>query len=76
MARPITLTCVSNEVGGPYISNAVFQGVLLADLLAEAGVADGAEQVYSTSLDGWTCGFPVAAAIDGSGRHDRAGHER
>ena len=70
LARPqveriVTLTCVSNEVGGEYISNAVWQGVLLADLLEEAGVQTGAEQVFSTSLDGWTSGFPVAAALDG-----------
>ncbi len=63
--RVITLACVSNEVGGQYISNAVFQGVLLADVLREAGVQPGAEQVFSTSVDGWTCGFPVAAALDG-----------
>jgi DMSO/TMAO reductase YedYZ molybdopterin-dependent catalytic subunit len=56
---------VSNEVGGEYISNASFQGVMLADLLNEAGVQSGAEQVFSTSLDGWTCGFPVAVALDG-----------
>ncbi len=70
LARPqveriVTLCCVSNEVGGEYISNASFQGVMLADLLREAGVRDEAEQVFSTSLDGWTCGFPVAAALDG-----------
>ncbi len=38
---------------------------MLADLLDEAGVQSGAEQVFSTSLDGWTCGFPVAVALDG-----------
>ena len=70
LARPqveriVTLCCVSNEVGGEYISNASFRGVMLADLLREAGVRDAAEQVFSTSLDGWTCGFPVAAALDG-----------
>ena len=70
LARPqveriITLCCVSNEVGGEYISNASFQGVLLADLLKEAGVQQGAEQVFSTSLDGWTSGFPVSVALDG-----------
>ena len=63
--RIVTLCCVSNEVGGEYISNATFQGIMLADLLNEAGVQNGAEQVFSTSLDGWTCGFPVAAALDG-----------
>ncbi|MEP7112447.1 MAG: molybdopterin-dependent oxidoreductase, partial [Ilumatobacteraceae bacterium] len=70
LARPqveriVTLCCVSNEVGGEYISNATFQGVMLADLLNEAGVRAGAEQVFSTSLDGWTCGFPVEVALDG-----------
>jgi DMSO/TMAO reductase YedYZ molybdopterin-dependent catalytic subunit len=43
----------------------VWQGVLLADLLDEAGVESGVEQVFSTSVDGWTCGFPIEAALDG-----------
>ena len=70
LARPqieriVTLACVSNEVGGDLISNASWQGVLLADILGEAGVQPGAEQIYSESLDGWTCGFPVPVALDG-----------
>jgi DMSO/TMAO reductase YedYZ molybdopterin-dependent catalytic subunit len=63
--RTITICCVSNEVGGPYIGNAVWQGVLLADLLTEAGIDSRAEQIFGTSVDGWTCGFPVGAAFDG-----------
>jgi len=63
--RTVTLCCVSNEVGGDLIGNAVFRGVMLRDLLDKAGVQAGAEQVYSTSLDGWTCGFPVEIAFDG-----------
>lgn len=63
--RTITMCCVSNEVGGPYIGNAVWQGVLLSDVLNLAGVRPEAEQVYSTSLDGWTSGFPVEVALDG-----------
>jgi DMSO/TMAO reductase YedYZ molybdopterin-dependent catalytic subunit len=63
--RTITLCCVSNEVGGPYIGNAVWQGVLLKDVLDLAGVQPAAEQVFSTSYDGWTCGFPTSVALDG-----------
>lgn len=63
--RTITICCVSNDVGGPYIGNAVWQGVALADVLREAGIQPDAEQVFSRSIDGWTCGFPVAAALDG-----------
>lgn len=62
--RPVTMTCVSNEIGGPYISTANFTGVLLADILKEAGVQRGADQVFTTSVDGWTCGSPTAVLND------------
>jgi DMSO/TMAO reductase YedYZ molybdopterin-dependent catalytic subunit len=64
VARTITLTCVSNEVGGPYVSTATFVGTPLADLLREAGVRDGADQVLSTSSDGWTAGTPTAVLLE------------
>ncbi len=62
---PVTLSCVSNEVGGNLVGNAVWQGVPLVELLDEAGVRPGATQIASRSVDGWTCGFPTAAAYDG-----------
>ncbi len=65
LEAPITMTCVSNEVGGNLVSNAVFLGVPLRDLLAEAGVQDGADQIASTSVDGFSTGTPVAACTDG-----------
>ena len=61
----VTLTCVSNVVGGSLIGNAWWSGVRLADLLAEAGVQDGADAVLQTSEDGWTCGTPLSALTDG-----------
>lgn len=60
-----TLMCVSNEIGGGLIGNAVWTGVRLADILREAGVQEGANQVFLTSADGWTAGFPTEAALDG-----------
>lgn len=63
--RTITICCVSNEVGGPYVGNAIWQGVSLAEILREAGIQESAEQVFSRSVDGWTCGFPIDAALDG-----------
>jgi DMSO/TMAO reductase YedYZ molybdopterin-dependent catalytic subunit len=65
--RIVTLCCVSNPVGGPYISNARFIGVLLRDLLNEAGVKPGADQLLSTSVDGYTAGTPVDALLDDRG---------
>jgi DMSO/TMAO reductase YedYZ molybdopterin-dependent catalytic subunit len=63
----ITLCCVSNPVGGPYISTSKFSGVLLRDLLEEAGVHPGADQLLSTSVDGFTAGTPVDTLMDGRG---------
>jgi DMSO/TMAO reductase YedYZ molybdopterin-dependent catalytic subunit len=62
--RTITMTCVSNEVGGPYISTADFVGVELRDILLEAGVRPGADQVLSTSLDSWTAGTPTDVVME------------
>ena len=63
--RDITLTCVSNPIGGPYIGNARWVGALLAPLLKKAGVQSGADQILSKSVDGFTVGTPVAAVMDG-----------
>jgi DMSO/TMAO reductase YedYZ molybdopterin-dependent catalytic subunit len=61
----VTLACVSNPTGGPYVGNALWQGVRIADLLAEAGVDPASTQLLSTSADGWTCGTPVSSLNDG-----------
>ena len=61
----ITLSCVSNEVGGNLVGNAVWTGVPLAALLDMAGVHEGATQIVGRSVDGWTGGFPTEIAFDG-----------
>lgn len=64
VSRTITMTCVSNPVGGPYLSTATFLGVDLRDLLLEAGVRPGADQLLSTSTDGWTAGTPLDVLLE------------
>ncbi|MFI9588803.1 molybdopterin-dependent oxidoreductase [Nonomuraea sp. NPDC052265] len=61
----ITLTCVSNEVGGPYVGNARWLGVRMTDVLRRAGLRSGADMLLSTSDDGFTCGTPVDVVMDG-----------
>ena len=61
----VTLTCVSNPVGGNLISNASWTGYRVRDLLADAGVHADADMVLSTSSDGFTAGTPVEALTDG-----------
>ncbi len=70
LARPmieryITLSCVSNQIGGDLVGNALFQGVRLKDVLDEAGVHPDATQVVSRSIDGWTAGSPTSVIMDG-----------
>jgi DMSO/TMAO reductase YedYZ molybdopterin-dependent catalytic subunit len=70
LARPqieryITLSCVSNPIGGDLIGNALWQGVLLRDVLEEAGVQPGATQIVSRSIDDWTAGTPTEIVMDG-----------
>jgi DMSO/TMAO reductase YedYZ molybdopterin-dependent catalytic subunit len=63
--RDITLTCVSNEVGGEYAGNARWIGIPLGTVLEEAGVQAGADQIVSRSIDGMSIGTPTAVALDG-----------
>lgn len=63
--RDITLTCVSNEVGGELVGNARWLGVPVRTLLEEAGLSPDADQVVSRSVEGMTIGTPVQALIDG-----------
>jgi DMSO/TMAO reductase YedYZ molybdopterin-dependent catalytic subunit len=60
----VTLTCVSNEVGGDLIGNALWSGVLLKDLLQEAGPSNDADAIQSTSKDGFTAGTPLSTLLD------------
>ncbi len=63
--RDITLTCVSNEVGGPYCGSTRWLGVPVAPLLRRAGPDPAADQVLSSSLDGFTASTPLAVLLDG-----------
>ncbi|MCW2513649.1 MAG: sulfite oxidase-like oxidoreductase [Mycobacterium sp.] len=57
----VTMTCVSNPVGGDLISTAKWTGYRVRDLLAGAGVHPDADMVLSRSIDGFTAGTPVEA---------------
>lgn len=63
--RFVTLSCVSNQVGGGLVGNAKWLGVPLSDILDRAGVQPGADQIVGVSVDGFTVGFPTEVAGDG-----------
>ncbi|MER7073917.1 molybdopterin-dependent oxidoreductase [Terrabacter sp. NPDC000476] len=60
----VTLTCVSNEVGGDLVGNAVWTGWPVRELLAMAGPKAGADMVLQTSVDGFTASTPIGALTD------------
>ncbi|WP_157017580.1 molybdopterin-dependent oxidoreductase [Cryptosporangium arvum] len=63
--RVITLSCVSNEVGGTLAGTARWLGVPLKALLDEVQPEGGADQIVTRSVDGWTCGTPTSVVRDG-----------
>ena len=64
--RDVTIMCVSNPIGGDLIGTARWLGTPLLPLLERAGIEPGANQLFSTSVDGWTCSTP----LDGLGERE------
>ena len=60
----VTLSCVSNEVGGGLVGNARWQGVALRELLDRAGVQPGGTQIVGRSVEDFTAGFPTAIGMN------------
>ncbi|MDN5697520.1 MAG: molybdopterin-dependent oxidoreductase [Rubrobacter sp.] len=66
----VTMSCVSNEVGGGLVSHGRWTGVLLSDVLEEAGIrrdniGGASEQLVGRAVDGWEAGFRTDIAFDG-----------
>jgi DMSO/TMAO reductase YedYZ molybdopterin-dependent catalytic subunit len=59
-----TLECISNEVGGRYMSNGEWTGFPLKDLLAEVGVQPGVYDVVFHAADDYSDSIPLRAALD------------
>lgn len=60
----VTLSCVSNKIGGDLVGNAKWAGIPLQRLLKRAGVKPQATQILGRSVDGWTGVFPLELAQD------------
>jgi DMSO/TMAO reductase YedYZ molybdopterin-dependent catalytic subunit len=60
----VTLTCVSNDVGGGLIGNAKWMGYPIRELLARAKPKSGADMVLSRSVDGFTAGTPLSVLME------------
>ena len=63
--KDVTLTCVSNEIGGPLVGNAVWTGIPLSDIISRSKPLSRAQQLMCHSVDGFTAGFPIENIFDG-----------
>jgi len=61
--KVITLECVSNEVGGPLISNARWRGVPLSSLLNQAGLRPNVREVVLQAADAYSDSIPLELAL-------------
>ena len=59
-----TLACVSNNVGGELIGNALWLGYPIRELLARAAPTADADMVLSRSIDGFTASSPIEVLTD------------
>jgi len=62
--QAITLSCISNPVGGDLISTAFLTGVPLKRILEEAGLKAGVREIAIESADGYYESVPLAEAMD------------
>jgi hypothetical protein len=59
-----TLACISNEVGGDLIGNALWRGVRMKDLLEQAGLKQGVVDIVLRARDDYTDSIPLERAIN------------
>jgi len=59
-----SMMCISNEVGGQYMSNAKWEGVPLANLLSKAGLKPGATKVVLSASDDYSDSIHLVKALD------------
>jgi DMSO/TMAO reductase YedYZ molybdopterin-dependent catalytic subunit len=60
----ITLSCISNQIGGDLISTGLWTGVRLKDILNEAGLRRGVQEIAMESVDGFYESLPLDEAMD------------
>ena len=62
--RDVTLTCVSNEVGGRLAGTARWIGVPLGAFLRENGIRSDSSQLVCRDVNGMTIGAPTRSALE------------
>ena len=64
VSQAVTLSCISNLVGGDLIGTNYWTGVRIKDLLSDAGLKPDANEIAWTSTDGYFEGLSLQEAMD------------
>ena len=59
-----SMECISNDVGGSYMSNGLWEGVRLNELLQKAGVKQGASKVVLHASDDYADSIHLSKALE------------
>ena len=63
-SQAVTLSCISNPVGGDLISTNYWTGVRFKDILAEAGLNTNVKYINVMAYDGFYESIPIEEAMD------------
>jgi DMSO/TMAO reductase YedYZ molybdopterin-dependent catalytic subunit len=64
-SQAITLSCISNPIGGDLISTTFLTGVPFKLILEEVGLKKGVQELFIESVDGFYESVPLSEAMDG-----------
>ena len=65
ITQAVTMSCISNELGGDLIGTTLWTGVPFKDILAEAGLKPGVKAINIKAVDGFYESVPIEEAMDG-----------
>jgi DMSO/TMAO reductase YedYZ molybdopterin-dependent catalytic subunit len=65
ITQAVTMSCISNELGGDLIGTSLWTGVPFKDILAKAGLKPGVKAINISAADGFYESVPIEEAMDG-----------
>ncbi|HEX9027582.1 MAG TPA: molybdopterin-dependent oxidoreductase, partial [Anaerolineales bacterium] len=65
ITQAVTMSCISNEIGGDLIGTTLWTGVPFKDILVEAGLQSGVQSINIKAVDGFYESVPIEEAMDG-----------
>ncbi len=65
ITQAVTMSCISNDLGGDLIGTTLWTGVPFKDILAQAGLKPGVKAINIKAVDGFYESVPLEEAMDG-----------